>query len=320
MKNQGFQEFETRQRIQKTFFFMRSKTGSVKKKLFQKTRFLDINSASAKFFSIHSWIHNGLCHWPAQFRWHLVSGAFCRTGSLFLPSICFTLLQSLHVIPYYLLATHLGSTVQHNLNLSCDFRTPTTGLWPTTGCYYRATCADTLFKFLFISLSVCYFVKHTVSSDNFINCHVIKYSLQFIKINDNGAAIHKLYSIGRFFLRTIPSPWNHSRRNCFAAPSGVLVHSTVMRSLFRSSVAGLNVSHDTAIKTFSLGSSTPQGGSTPRRLMFVVLMAHPIRRPPALVIYNVISGCHTWERYNKYNKPQYAEVRFTKLPYYKHSP
>ena len=40
-----------------------------------------------------------------------------------------------------------------------------------------------------------------------------------------------LYSIGRFLRRTIPSPWNHSRRNCLAAPSGVLVHSTVIRSL-----------------------------------------------------------------------------------------
>ncbi|KAF8360894.1 hypothetical protein PRIPAC_89378 [Pristionchus pacificus] len=37
--------------------------------------------------------------------------------------------------------------------------------------------------------------------------------------------------MGRFFLRTIPSPWNHSRRNCLAAPSGVLVHSMVTRSL-----------------------------------------------------------------------------------------
>ncbi len=37
--------------------------------------------------------------------------------------------------------------------------------------------------------------------------------------------------MGKFFLRTIPSPWNHSRRNCLAAPSGVLVHSMVIRSL-----------------------------------------------------------------------------------------
>uniref|UniRef100_A0A1I7WB85 Uncharacterized protein n=1 Tax=Heterorhabditis bacteriophora TaxID=37862 RepID=A0A1I7WB85_HETBA len=29
----------------------------------------------------------------------------------------------------------------------------------------------------------------------------------------------------------MPSPWNHSRRNCFAAPSGVFVHSMVIRSL-----------------------------------------------------------------------------------------
>uniref|UniRef100_A0A915A5I2 Uncharacterized protein n=1 Tax=Parascaris univalens TaxID=6257 RepID=A0A915A5I2_PARUN len=90
--------------------------------------------------------------------------------------------------------------------------------------------------------------------------------------------------MGRFLRRTIPSPWNHSRRNCFAAPSGVFVHSIVIRSLLRSSVAALNVSHETAMRTLSFGSSTPHGGSTPRRLMLVVLIAHPIRRPPAFVL------------------------------------
>ncbi|KAH7728566.1 hypothetical protein AAVH_03877 [Aphelenchoides avenae] len=82
----------------------------------------------------------------------------------------------------------------------------------------------------------------------------------------------------------MPSPWNHSRRNCFAAPSGVLVHSMVMRSLLVSSEPNWKASQETAISTASLGSSTPHGGSTPRRFMFVVLMAHPMRRPPELMI------------------------------------
>uniref|UniRef100_A0A914MNR8 Major sperm protein n=1 Tax=Meloidogyne incognita TaxID=6306 RepID=A0A914MNR8_MELIC len=93
-----------------------------------------------------------------------------------------------------------------------------------------------------------------------------------------------LYSIGRFLRRTIPSPWNHSRRNCLAAPSGVLVHSTVTRSLLVASAAGSKASQEMAMLMASFGSSTPLGGSMFRRRGLVVLNAKPIRCPPELMI------------------------------------
>ena len=68
--------------------------------------------------------------------------------------------------------------------------------------------------------------------------------------------------MGRFLRRTMPSPWNHSRRNCLAAPSGVFVHSIVMRSLFVSSWPNWKESQLTAMSTASFGSRTPHGGST----------------------------------------------------------
>ena len=61
-------------------------------------------------------------------------------------------------------------------------------------------------------------------------------------------------------------------------------HSIVMRSLLMSSWLASKVSQETAISTDSLGSSTPHGGSTPRRRAFVVLIAQPMRWPPALWI------------------------------------
>ena len=100
----------------------------------------------------------------------------------------------------------------------------------------------------------------------------------------------RLYSIGRFLRRTIPSPWNHSRRNCLAAPSGVLVHSTVTRSLLVWSECGSNVSQEMAMLIDSFGSSTPFGGSMFRRCGLVVLKAKPMRAPPELVICNWEKG------------------------------
>ena len=96
---------------------------------------------------------------------------------------------------------------------------------------------------------------------------------------------HMLYSMGRFLRRTIPSPWNHSRRNCLAAPSGVLVHSTVTRSLLVTSATGSKASHEMAMLMASFGSSTPFGGSMFRRRGLVVLKAKPMRCPPELMIY-----------------------------------
>uniref|UniRef100_A0A914M2H0 Uncharacterized protein n=1 Tax=Meloidogyne incognita TaxID=6306 RepID=A0A914M2H0_MELIC len=95
---------------------------------------------------------------------------------------------------------------------------------------------------------------------------------------------YMLYSIGRFLRRTIPSPWNHSRRNCLAAPSGVLVHSTVTRSLLVASAAGSKASQEMAMLIASFGSRTPLGGSMFRRRGLVVLNAKPIRCPPELMI------------------------------------
>uniref|UniRef100_A0A914NCL8 Major sperm protein n=34 Tax=Meloidogyne TaxID=189290 RepID=A0A914NCL8_MELIC len=97
---------------------------------------------------------------------------------------------------------------------------------------------------------------------------------------------YMLYSIGRFLRRTIPSPWNHSRRNCLAAPSGVLVHSTVTRSLLVASAAGSKASQEMAMLIASFGSRTPLGGSMFRRRGLVVLNAKPIRCPPELMICN----------------------------------
>ena len=39
--------------------------------------------------------------------------------------------------------------------------------------------------------------------------------------------VQALYSIGRFLQRTMPSPWNHSRRNCLAAPGNKSSQITV---------------------------------------------------------------------------------------------
>src|SRR5688500_18858076 len=96
---------------------------------------------------------------------------------------------------------------------------------------------------------------------------------------------HMLYSIGRFLRRTIPSPWTHSRRNCLAAPSGLLVHSTVTRSLLVASVDVSMASQEMAMLMLSFGSSTPFGGSMFRRCPLVVLKAKPMRWPPELRIW-----------------------------------
>src|ERR1700722_19746087 len=63
--------------------------------------------------------------------------------------------------------------------------------------------------------------------------------------------VQALYSMGMFLRRTMPSAWNHSRRNCFAAPSGAFVHSNVMRSLFVSDVPKSNGSQATVSITVS---------------------------------------------------------------------
>jgi hypothetical protein len=94
---------------------------------------------------------------------------------------------------------------------------------------------------------------------------------------------HMLY--GSTF-RPVISACIHSRRNCLAAPSGLLVHSRLKwSSFFRSrSIAESKALQAISMVTDSFGSSTPVERYS-NISEWVVFSHHPMRCPPMLMIW-----------------------------------